>query len=283
MALGAVAALSAACSLLVSVDGLEGGGVGTPGAGGDAEAGPPVTADGGEASAPEASTADGGTWCAAHSADASFCEDFDTLGLARWDVTGEQGGGTAKADTANASSPPVSLLSDLPPIEDAGISEAFVLRRVPVPVTELWASLDVRVEKTSTTGSQLQVVKLLQLDPTTPTDQNAWELGVAVNGTTRKLNVFWYNHYTTDYLDVFVYPTPVAIGAWTRVALHLRLKGALDGAVDVDIDGTRVVSGLQVPSLYAKAPFQLFIGAVYTKVPHDGWTVRTDNVLFDAK
>jgi hypothetical protein len=84
-------------------------------------------------------------------------------------------------------------------------------------------------------------------------------------------------------MPLFSYPTPVELGAWTRVKLHLRIRNNLDGVLDVDIGDTRVATGILVQPVFAKAPFQFFAGAVFTDRPHPGWTVRLDNVLFDAR
>jgi hypothetical protein len=274
VALGSV--VSAACSLLTSTDGLHEDGV-------LADGGPsgPDASEAVEASTSDAGT-EAGTWCTTHQGDASFCEDFDTQGLARWEAKIELGGGTAKADTAASSSAPASMLSELPAV-DGGLSEAFVLRKMKAPSVDVWAEAEFRLEQTDPAGSQLQVLKLLELSPTAPTDEDGWEVGVAVGGANRKVVVFQYNYYTNGYAEVFASPTPVALGAWTRVNLHLRLRNPLDGVVDLNVDGVRVATGLAVQPPFAGAPFQLLVGAVYTSAPHTGWVLRTDNVLFDAK
>lgn len=274
------AVVSAACSLLTSTDGLSGGAD-------VADGGLVSRPDGGDANAADTSTTPvdggdgGGNWCVMHQGDASFCDDFDTQGLAQWQKS-ERGGGTTTADTAAASSAPASMLSVLPAL-DGGLSGAFVYRDMKVPVVEVAGDAEFRVEQTNTGSTLLQLMKLLELSPTAVNDELAWEVGVAINGVSRKLVVFQYNYYTSTYTELFTFPTPIAVGEWTRLRLHLRLRGTFDGVVDLDVNGTRVATDLVAQPAFAKAPFQLYAGAIYTVSPHTGWTVRTDNVLFDAR
>ncbi len=269
---------SPACSLLTSVDGLTGGAAATEGG--------PGAQDSGDASLGESSTplvdggdgGDAGPWCLTHKADAAYCEDFDTDGLAAWDAVIEGAGGTTKPDPGAATSAPYSMLSDLPGA-NAGKVEAYIARKALLPATSASFDADFRLEKANTASSQLQIGKLLEIDVN---GDGTWELGLAINDK-RKLVVFQYNYASNGYAEAFVYPTPVALGAWTRVGLHLRLQNTLDGVFDMDIDGARVATAVPVQPLSAKSPFRLFIGAIYTSTPHTGWTLRTDNVLFDTR
>jgi len=265
-----------ACSLLTSVEGLSDGAVadGGAGQGSDGEAGAAETStpgDGGDAS----------SWCTTHKGDASFCEDFDTQGLTRWDDVGQSGGATATNDTTNPSSAPFALLSEVPALSGGGSSEAYVARRFPSAAKDLWVEAEFRLEKASTATQTLDLLVLVQRSPLEP-DKQAWEVGFRLNGTTRKLEFFQYNFFNGAFSTFFTFPPPFPVDTWTRIGVRLEVTSNLSGNVDIDINGTRVATAVVVQPIFAMAPFQLIIGAAYVKSPQTGWTVRTDNVLFDA-
>lgn len=271
-----IALASAACTVLTSLDGLAGsaGDGGTEGgADGAADASSP-SVDGGDGG-------DAGSWCKTHQGDAAFCDDFDTTGVDRWSGDFDKGGGTTKLDPTNASSPPFGLLSVLPAVS-SGPTESFLVRNVPIATNDITVEADLRVEKVSAGAALLQLMKLFEYSPIAPGDA-AWEVGLAVNGTTRRLVCYQYNEYSSAYAEIFTFPTPLPLDTWTRLRLHLAITGNFDGRVDLDVDGVRAASNLAVQPPFGKAPFDLLIGAVFTKPPHTGWAVRTDNVLLFSK
>lgn len=262
-----------ACSLVTSLDGLAEPADTADGANGT---------DGGDTGSADAqgdtSTADGGTdasWCATHAPDATFCTSFDRTDLGDIPKMNDQNG-MAIVESKNALSPPYSVLVTAAALT-SGESAVYGGVDTPSAVSEITVELAVRIEKSSDGSSALQLLKLV-----TRTGPLDWETGLAIAATSRKLFLYHYNAKTDAYDEPYTARSQ-PLDVWTRVTFHLKLRASGPGTLDLDLDGTRVATGLSVPSPPAGSSiFGLTFGTVFVRAPHTGWTARFDDVALHA-
>jgi hypothetical protein len=251
----------AACSLVTSLDGYTGGPTaGSPDAGPAGEAGAPDAASDGAADA-------GGSFCATSRPDVTFCLDFDERGLAVADLTASSNGSYV-VDTTKSTSPPGSLLATVTPTATAP-GWAIVGHADPRTVGDVVIEYAVLAEQ-SAPSDDIEIVHY---------ELGNWTLGMGVfsNG---KLYVYQHNADNSTYSTLYTGPTR-APGAWARVRLHFAI-GA--GKVDLDVDGTRVATGLAAspPSVTATGA-ELWVGVAYAAKGSQRWTVRVDDIVYDAR
>jgi hypothetical protein len=268
-----------ACTLLTQLDDLTGAAIptdaatdgGTEGSSADGSADP----DG----APDAGTGDSGadaSWCAVNAPDASFCTAFEQADLLQFKRT-ELDDGTITVDDTAALSPPYSMVATLPALT-TGTALAYAYLETRPAVSEVTVEVAVRLEKASSGSNVMQLMKLVTTD-----GPMQWETGLALEGTTRRLFVYDYDAVSGAYAEPFS-ARPQPLDVWSTLRFHLKLVASGPGTVDLDIDGARVVTGAAVPSPpAASSTFGVYVGGVYVRAPHSGWTTRIDDVVLDAR
>ncbi len=78
---------------------------------------------------------------------------------------------------------------------------------------------------------------------------------------------------------------PLGLRTWTRVTIELTLTtptGGPGNAARLLFDGVPV-SATPINVIGSQGVPQVVMGISYVRPPSDGWTVRYDNVTFDAK
>jgi hypothetical protein len=274
----AIVASSAACTLLTSFDGLSDEAAARAGDGSSPESAmndgadpdvvrPPGDGEGGADAGSDAS------WCEKNAPGATFCEDFDRFGLARF--TGvEQTNATAQVVAGDArSSPSALLVSGSGPAEIHGRA-AF---QWPATSTDVTLAADVRVDKANAAGSQPAQFLVLFFGAAP-----GYQIGVGATGTAHERYVFFYEPTTSNY-GVLARSGTWVLGQWVRVTLHVHLAGVGSGTVDVDFDGLPLAKDLPIAPPLASSAVELSVGIPFANAGHDGWAVRTDDVAFVAK
>lgn len=243
-----------------------------------------ATADGGPPDADGATDAGPGTadsstdgpWCTVNAPDAFFCTAFERTDLAQFQTT-ELDDATLTVDTTTSLSPPYSLLATAPQLANGTATAHGYLETRP-SVSDVTVELGLRLEQASSGTEAMQIAKLV-----TTNGPLTWETGLALEGTSRRLFFYHYNDRTGVYAEPFS-ARPQPVGDWSTLRLHLKLAASGPGTVDLDIDGTRVATGISVPSPPSvSSTFGFYVGAVYVRAPHSGWTLRMDNVVLDSR
>ena len=284
-ALVALAGATAACSLLVPVDGLNDGAVGGADGGSGNEAAvlsdadeiedrdtgsnPPASCDGAPCAVPEASTT---SFCASRTPADFLCADFDGDLLAGWTGPFGAGGGSVRADDGGSTSPPFSMLAAA--TRDGGtLPTAGVVKTFSQTVNGFHLELDIELlGDTIFQYVQLALGDYSLIVGTGPSGTQFVQEDARFGdgGTARKIHSF---------------TGPQTNGPWvTGVWHHLVVDAALTApaTVDVKFDGASALAA--EPLLYpavAGAQATLRVGELF--VEPGTYASRFDNVVFDPR
>jgi hypothetical protein len=269
-----IATIAPACSLLVSLDGLNG----------DGAADVSFDVDGGAADAPLDGPFDApvdGTmsgFCATH-APVVFCDDFDTpdaTPFAKWSTVLQTNGGSASLIAADASPPNAAHFHD-PPYDSGGVSPQAAITRsfVATPTMSMTYQFDMRVERYPTSGT-------ISFSPIKPDLGSALDSQLyfslnAVSAAYAELITFsdggtFYNGWTLSQR-----PTP-------NVWMHVEIDWTLGTPNTVTVYLDEVLAMAQNMPIDSRitfgAPF-LTAGISYEDPGSDLAIVDVDNVVFD--
>jgi hypothetical protein len=201
-------------------------------------------------------------FCATHSADNDICETFETKGPAKLDLRAE-GDGRVTVDQG-------TLHATLGPAEVDLVADAEHVGRAGAQRARLGADITI-AKYNEASASAAQVAKVWFVGET------RYEIGIGIRGRAAGAYVFEYS-FTGGYRELAEVALPRA--GWHRI----ELAAALDRAtVDVDIDGTRVVSAQRLTPAITLGTSAFGVGIAYANAGHDGWDVRVDNVTFDGQ
>jgi hypothetical protein len=305
------------CSLLTSSDGLSGeeagGGEGgtsshVPGVdAADDGAGPGEDADasvaqvdaslrdadvdagaeaGGDRAAPDAAPLG---FCASRAPAPLFCDDFDEATVLKgWDSTAMQRGQLAVAGTA-ARSLPGALKVTVDPLTSGLVDVAAYKKFASLAGKRMVATMafDLYLDVVDTTHSADAVVAALDLlDPS----GTLYELQIDayLSGASVVVRFPEYSAPAGGGAEGYVahdVTAPLALRTWTRVTIELTLTtpaGGTSNAARLLFDGVPV-SATPINVIGSMGVPQMVMGVSYVRPPSDGWTVRYDNVSFDAR
>jgi hypothetical protein len=259
-----VAAGCVACSLATSLSGYSGGAAAVD-ASTDGDFGPEASVDAGS-DAP---------WCQLNAPDAQFCDDFDTNNRVPRSASPFQPKPDERAVVESPGlSDPFSLVLSTP-ASASTTRNLYALQNAPAGNRRVsTVSFDFRVDALSSTGGiQLAQIVVYSGDET-------WEVGLELVAESR-VQLYTFDALRKAYRNVFQTP-PLVVSDWRRVRLSQTLDTVGAATVDFDVDGRRLLSALSVSATVASGSTQLWYGIVYAPAPNDGWTVRYDNLVFDA-
>lgn len=270
-ALLALAAALCGCSLLVSLDSLRS----SDGGGPDAEADAPVDANdaGADSSAPSA-------FCAnVDAANVVLCEDFDETDAATF--AGWSAVGTVARDDVAWTSPPFSLTTSTPQQLDAAASApaAHIRRTFAQPVSTVRASFAARIDQFDTLSSAAY------LNQVTITSGGI-DVQYRVVAYASQLN---FQAHIPSGQDAATQSANFPLTMWTKGTWHHVVVdidvAATPAALTVTVDGLVAVpdAGVAFAAFGAGQSMDVQAGIYYASTPENGWSVRVDDVLVQAK
>jgi hypothetical protein len=296
-----------ACTLLTNLDGLTGGGgssdASTPEEG-SADASGVVTPDGNgvgpddatvggqDAGPPEGSTL---PFCASQSPAPTFCDDFDEYPddaaalAAPWDQVTGQGGSVKRAGKIFTSSPYAMLVTaDSPVTDNIDLAGYKAFTTLPKTETTFTLSFDLYVVAADMTDNSDAVLSAFEMIGTLG---ERWALQLETsydpaNGGVLDVS-FSQNHSLADGGHSYDpgpdsgAPLVLPMGTWTRVTMIARTTVLGTATVELEFNGQQVSTGSAVIGILDGIP-EILVGLTYAAPSAQGWTVRYDDVTFDA-
>jgi len=230
-------------------------------------------------------TGGGASFCASLSPKPLFCADFDEgSATAGWDsVSGQKG--TASLNTSESTSAPASMAIDTVAIS-SGQVDCAGYKLFPTLVNKaltMTLAFDVRFDATD--AKKDAVIGSIQLN--------------AANGTLYEVQVDVAMSTSGDLtVDVPELTTPtsgtetyvdhtlskkLALGQWHHIVLlETAPASSGSGSLVVTIDGSQAFSG-SINVLVSSWTPEVIMGTSYIASPSSAWSIRYDNVTFDAK
>lgn len=217
-------------------------------------------------------------FCESRTPTPSFCDDFEgDAGFERWDDVTQLFGGTATIDTRDPSSPasPSSLFVTVPEA-DADAPIAYLKKKfLPAFVSEATLAFAIRTEDMAGKTERAPVATIHAEVPGGPREvrlvlaapPNIAELHLGSQGEVQLGRTY--------FLSPALKP-----GAWTRVEMQLSLTSP--GHVKVTLDGVLALDQ-ELSGTWQPAPVSINVGIEYAVTPTRAFTVRLDDVAFDAK
>lgn len=300
-----------ACTLITNLDGLTGGGspeASTPEDGGSDSSGDVTPNDDGSfpgdahGAGPDDAGRDTSTppFCASQSPAPTFCDDFDqdpddaAALAAPWDQVTGLGGSVTRAGAIFTSSPYAMLVTADSPvtgtIDLAGYKAFTTLPKAgQYTVGTFTLAFDLYVVAADTTASSDAVLSAFEMVGTTGDERWALQLEASYDsGDAGVLDVrFSENRTRVDGGNVYSSgpdsgaPLVLPVGAWTRVTMITTTTDAGAASVELDFDGKTVSMGSAAIPFTGGIP-EILVGLTYAAPSAQGWTVRYDDVTFDA-
>jgi hypothetical protein len=300
-----------ACTLLTNLDGLTGGGGGSPEAStpedGSADANGDVTPreDGGPedaTGATEDAGADGSTppFCASQSPAPTFCDDFDEYPddaaalAAPWDQVTGLGGSVRRAGTIFTSSPYAMLATADSPVTgniDLAGYKAFTSfpRTGEYTAGTFTLAFDVYVVAADTTVKSDAVLSAFEMISTVGLERWALQLETSYDSADGGVLDVSFSENRTRADGGYSYspgpdsgaPLVLPVGTWTRVTMIATTTDAGTATIELDFDGKKVSEGSTNVPVTGGIP-EILVGLTYAAPSSLGWTVRYDDVTFDA-
>lgn len=285
---GLLLAVTAACSLTTSFDGFVGssdpadggpsnndGDSTAPGVDGSnaTEDGAVTPNDGGsEADAPDPNTPpvfiDGGSFCSGQTT-ATFCDDFDKAPLA---INWTREGAFAKQTSYQPSSAPNVFLVDAPASTSGGTFFAKITRPFETASTNLLIAFDIKQERVDV-GTAALIMSAVEWTRGT----KKYSIRLVYTAGSIRLEESDIEHPGDD----VKHGTFTLDNKWTRVGLDIVASGGTP-TMKITVDGI-AAAGLEAVALLPPVSGRddrptLILGAVFATNPHNGWTLRYDNV-----
>ena len=213
------------------------------------------------------------TFCSAHTS-STFCADFDEAPLPAGFTSTE--GAFISLTSTNPSSRPNDFLLNVPPQNGVGVLASKVTRSFPRSATGADVAFDLDPEKLNTSASGLLIAAL----EFTSNPAAKYSVRLAFNQGAIRVEE---SYLAPSPADIFHSVFSLAPGQWSRIRLELRF-GADGGPSTLGVYVNDVLQGSKdalTPPLGMDGRPTLLLGAVYGSLPHDGWTLRYDNVLLD--
>jgi hypothetical protein len=224
-----------------------------------------------------------GSFCAAQG-HTLFCDDFDEHPLPGPWETFHENGGTLTLDDAASASPPRSLLELASPLDagpiDLGLRTApLAMPSLPATIRFELAFLPAAVDPTANAA-----ILLASLD-FDDAAQNRYSLILTLFPVNDVLTLSLGEQSgladgAAPYVPHTV-PNPIALGAWTRIALAVTYTDSSTATAQLSLDGTpQFATPIALQPTVADASQVLAgIGSTYETIPSAGWTLRYDDVV----